>query len=78
MDSEGEMTKKGCHAEAQACPESIEGKPCAWGIANYALAVMHGVKAFALTLRVPQVDSPHFPECKYVIASKAWQSPRRA
>jgi hypothetical protein len=26
MDCEGEMTRKGCHAEAQACPEFIEGK----------------------------------------------------
>ena len=31
----------------------------AWGIANYALAVMHSVQAFALTLRVPQSDT-HF------------------
>jgi hypothetical protein len=54
MGSEYEMTKKGCHAEAL--------EACARGIANYALAVMRGVKALALTLRVPQGDTPHFPK----------------
>jgi hypothetical protein len=34
---------------------------CAPGIANYSLAVMHDVEAFALTLRVPQGDTLHFP-----------------
>jgi len=42
------MTKKGCHAEAL--------EACALGIANYALAIMRGVLAFARMLRVPQHD----------------------
>jgi len=41
--------KKGCHAEA---PEA-----CALGIANYALTLMHGVKAFAHMVRVPHHDT---------------------
>jgi hypothetical protein len=47
--------KKGCHAEAL--------EACALGIANYALAFMHGGKAFARMLRVPQHDTlPIFAE----------------
>jgi hypothetical protein len=41
--------KKGCHADAL--------EACALVIANYALAVMHSVKAFAHMLRVPQHDT---------------------
>jgi hypothetical protein len=36
--------KKGCHEALEACAQ---------GIANYALALMHGVQAFARMLRVP-------------------------
>ncbi len=42
--------KKGCHAEAL--------EACALGIVNYALAIVHNVKAFAHMLRVPQHDTP--------------------
>jgi hypothetical protein len=41
--------KKGCHAEAL--------EACALGIADYALAVMHGVKAFAHMVREPHHDT---------------------
>jgi len=61
-----EMTKKGCHAEAL--------EACALGIADYALAVMPGVKAFALTLRVTQDDTLRFSEYSFSTTSKSFKS----
>jgi len=49
--SQGQIYKKRCHEELEAH---------AHGIAGYALTLMHSVRAFALTFRVPQGDTLHF------------------
>jgi hypothetical protein len=63
--------KKGCHAEAL--------EACALGIANYALALMHGVKAFARMLRVPQHDTlPNTCGRKFIFRTPVVTTPTKA